>query len=137
MNAGVGPIGEHLASARASFSDASRPLIDGLFVSLYFVGLALPIVDRSFVSPFAFCGVVAFLLVVVPAEDSGKVFGVGKSFLNDRRGIGVMQDVFLEVFFVRKDVIDDAAEESDVAAGADADEVVAHRRGPAEARIDV
>ena len=87
----------------------------------------------------AFLGVVlaALPVSVIAAEQARQVLGVLETLLDDRRGIGVVQDVLLEPAVVAQDVVDEAAEEGDVAAGADADVDVAQRRGAREARIDV
>src|SRR6185437_16702867 len=106
--------------ARRGGADATRPLGRGLFIPVLTV-LVFDVAERSFVSPVAFHGIVFTLLVIIAAENARKVFGIAKAFFDDRRGIGVMKDIFLEEFLVGQDVIDDRPEEGDIAAGPDAD----------------
>jgi hypothetical protein len=62
---------------------------------------------------------------VVAAEQAVEILGVPESLLDDRRCIGVVEHVLLEPAVVAQDVVDQAAEEGDVAARADADVHVA------------
>ena len=74
---------------------------------------------------------------VPPAEQAVEVFGVAEILADDRRRVGVVHDVVAEVALVLDDVVDDPAEERDVAAGADRDVDVGDRARPREPRIDV
>ena len=81
--------------------------------------------------------VVGARLGVEAGEDAAEVLGVGELLVDDRRGVGVVQDVLLEVGLGLEHVADDPAEERDVGPGADRDVEVGRRAGAAEARIDV
>ena len=61
----------------------------------------------------------------------------GNSLVDDHRRVRVAHDVLVELALVLEDVVDDAAEEGDVAAGADADVLRRHRARAREARVDV
>src|SRR5439155_16553613 len=82
------------------------------------------------VAPAAFLSVVltAVPIPVVTAEQAGQVLCVAEAVLNDRRSVGVVQDVVLEPPVVAEDVVHQPAQEGDIAAGANVDEDVAQRR---------
>jgi hypothetical protein len=63
--------------------------------------------------------VVGGRLGVVAREQPVEVLGVDEVLAQDRRGVGVRDDVLAEVQLVVEDVPDDPAEEGDVAADAD------------------
>ncbi len=88
-------------------------------------------------APMALLGIIGFVLLVEAAKQPCEIFGVPETFLDDGRGIGVGQDIFMKPTVVRQDVVHEAAEESDVAAGADAHVKIADGRHAGEARIDV
>ena len=70
-----------------------------------------------------------FFFARIPAgEEPVEVLGVGERLVDDHGRVRVVLDVLLEVEVVLEDVVDDAAEERDVAAGADADPLRRHRR---------
>ena len=59
-----------------------------------------------------------------------------KSVVDQEGGVGVGLDVVVMDLVVGQQVIDDAAEEGDVGAGADRRIEVGHRGGAREARVD-
>ena len=75
---------------------------------------------RTLVAPVAFPGVVfaGLSVAVIAAEQARQVLGVAETFFDDCRGVGVVEDVLLEPAVVTQDVVDETAEEGDVAAGA-------------------
>src|SRR5262249_18529835 len=74
----------------------------------------------------------------VPAgEEPVAVLGVRELVADDHPGVRVGLDVILEPASVLEDVVDDAAEEGDVAARTDADVPGRHGARSGEARIDV
>ncbi len=92
----------------------------------------------SFVQPGAGIVLVLQLVVDVQAgEDAVQVFGVLEFLANDGGGVGVVDHVIVEVAVVLQDVVDDGAEEENVAAGAQRDPDIGHGRGAGEARVDV
>jgi hypothetical protein len=77
-------------------------------------------------------------VVGVPAgEEPVEVLGVLEVLADDRGRVGVGLDVLAELLALGQDVVDDAAEEGDVGAGARGNEDVGQGAGAAEARIDV
>ncbi len=73
----------------------------------------------------------------VAAEQPVEVLGIPEPLLHDARCVGVVDHVVLEPAVVAQDVVDQSAEEGDVAAGPDADVHVAQRRHAGVARVDV
>src|ERR1700733_13199304 len=90
-------------------------------------------------TPVALPGVITagLSVAVVAAEQARQVLGIAEAILNNRRGVGVVQDVVAEPAVVAQDVVDQGAQKGDVAAGADADINVAECRCARETRIDV
>ena len=76
-------------------------------------------------------------LGVKAGEDATEIFGVGELLVDDRRRVGVVQDVFLEVGLRLEDMADDPAQERDVGSGADGNVDVGRGASAPEARIDV
>ena len=64
-------------------------------------------------------GVVAPLLLVEAGEDAVEVLGVAEVLADEGGGVGVGEDVLPEVLLLAQDVVDDPAEEGDVAARPD------------------
>src|SRR5260221_1448509 len=81
--------------------------------------------------------VVLPFLVVISAEDAIEIFGVLVAFIDDRRSVGVRQNVFLKPFILRDNVIDDGAEKGDIAPGSDADVQVGAGASARETRVDM
>src|SRR5579871_984284 len=74
----------------------------------------------------------------VPAgEEAVRVLGVDEALVDDHRRVRVALDVVAELEVVLEDVVRDPAEERDIATGADADVLRAHRARACEARVDV
>ena len=63
--------------------------------------------------------VVAALLFVPAREEAVEVLGVFELLVDDHRRVGVVDDVVAELAPVLEDVVDDPAQERDVAAGPD------------------
>ncbi len=61
--------------------------------------------------------IVLRLLRVPAAEQAIELFGVLKLIADDQRGVGIRDDVIVEIAVVREDVMDEAAEEGDISAG--------------------
>jgi hypothetical protein len=80
-------------------------------------------------------GVVGLVLLVEAAKQPGQIFGITETFLNDGRSIGIGLDVFVKPTVVAQDVINQGAQEGNVAPRADADVKIAHGRHAGEARI--
>ena len=76
-------------------------------------------------------------LRVVAGEDAVQVVDVHEVVPQDHGGVGEGLDVLLEVLAGGQDVVDHAAEESDVATGPQRDVHVRDGRGPGEPRVDV
>ena len=77
-------------------------------------------------------------LVSVPTgEQTVQVFCIPKIVAQDRGRVGVIYHVLAEFFAVLKDVMDESAEENDVAARAQRHPDIRHRRCAREARIHV
>ena len=89
----------------------------------------------AFVHPLSFL-VLAFLRLP-SAEEAVVLLGVLEIFAQDCGGVRVIDDVLLEVALVLEDVVNDAAEERDVAARAHRDVNIRHGAGAREPRIDV
>src|SRR5438270_19129 len=81
--------------------------------------------------------VVLALLRVPAREEAVELLGVGETRVDDHRRVRVVLDVLAEVQLVLEDVVDDPAEERDVATGADPDVLRGHRARAGEARVDV
>ena len=71
---------------------------------------------RAFVQPRL--GVVLLLLRIPAGEQAAEIFGVAEVFAQDRGGVGVGDDVVAKVSDRSDRVVDQRAEEDDVAAGA-------------------
>src|SRR5207244_699959 len=77
-------------------------------------------------------------LRLVPAgEHTVEVLGVAEVLTQDRRRVRVRLHVLPELPAVLQDVVDDPAEEGDVAPGSDGHVQVGHRARAREARIDM
>src|SRR5919199_228879 len=61
--------------------------------------------------------VVRAALGVVPGEETVEVLGVSEVLVNDRRRVGVVDDVFPEIPLVFEDVVDNSPQKGDVRAG--------------------
>ncbi len=84
-------------------------------------------VGRPLVAPVALLRVVGAVRAVEAAEQARQIFRVLEALLDNDRCVGVVQDVLLEPALVAQHVVDEAAQESDIRAGADAHEDVAQR----------
>src|SRR5262252_401425 len=58
--------------------------------------LRLAAVPGLLVAPMALPGIIGVVLPVEAAEQPCKIFGIPETFLDDRRSIGVGQDVFVK-----------------------------------------
>src|SRR4029453_8140105 len=76
-------------------------------------------------------------LRVPAAEQAVGVLGVLEPLVDDRRGVGVADHVLLEVALVLEHVVDDRAQEDDVAAGPQRHVHVGQGAGAGEAGVDV
>jgi len=70
-------------------------------------------------------------------EHASRVVRVGEAFVDDDRRIRIMLDVFVEPAAVFQDVMNDTAEECDIAAGTDFRILRCDRARTREARVDV
>ncbi len=77
------------------------------------------------------------LFLVPAAEQTVVVLGILEFIREDRRGIGVVDDVLLEVALVLEDVANDAAEEGDIRAGPDRHVDIGHGARAGKPRIDM
>src|SRR5438874_1322048 len=89
--------------------------------------------------PFVLPGrVVVLLLLRIPAgKEAVEVLCVLELLVDDHRRVRERLDVLVEPALVLEDVVDDPAEERDVAAGPDRDVQVRHRARAREPRVDV
>src|SRR5699024_9788956 len=81
--------------------------------------------------------IVVTLLGVETGEQTVEILGIPKVLTKNTRGIGVVDDVLVELQPVGEDVVDDAAEEHDVGADPQWHVTVRERTGPGEPRVDV
>ena len=81
--------------------------------------------------------VVGARLRVVAGEHAVQIVDVDEVLPQDRGGVGVSDDVVVEVGVVGQDVVDDAAQEGDVATGAQRYVLVGDRRRAGEPGVDV
>ncbi len=81
--------------------------------------------------------VVRARLGIVSREEAVELLAVDEVLVDERRGVGVADHVLAEVPLGAEDVVDDRAEEDDVAARAQGHEKVRQRRSPRKAGVDV
>ena len=53
-------------------------------------------VGRLLVAPMALLGIIGVVLLVEAAKHPCQIFGIPETFVDDRRSIGVGQDVFMK-----------------------------------------
>jgi hypothetical protein len=71
---------------------------------------------------------------IITREDPAVILRVDVLVADDRRRIGVGEDVLAEPEIVTQDIVDEATKKGDVSARADRDIEVGRSRGPGEAR---
>ena len=74
---------------------------------------------------------------VVPGEQTAEVLGVAEIVVDQRRGVGVGDDVIVEPQVIAEHMVHERTEQHDVGSGPDRDVLVAHRRRAGEPRVDV
>ncbi len=82
-------------------------------------------------------GVVLPPLLVQAGEDAVEILGVAEVLADQGGGVRIGEDVLPEVLLLAQDVMDDPAEEGDVAARPDRHMQIAQGAGTGEARIDM
>src|SRR3954452_9516778 len=82
-------------------------------------------------------GVIGLLLGVPARKQTVQILGVQDTIVDDHRRIGVLEQVLPEVPAVLEDVMDDASQERQIAAGAELDVGARDRARAGEARVDV
>ncbi len=97
-------------------------------------GMVMALLYRLvFIEP---CGGIVEALLLIPAGEVARAFlGIFEVLAQDRRRVGVLDHVLVEVPVVLEDVMDKCAEENNVAAGAQRRPDVRHRRGTGEPRV--
>ena len=74
---------------------------------------------------------------VEAGEQTAEIFGVPELFVDQRSGVRVRDDIFLEPQVIGDYVVDQRAEQDHVRTGPDRDVLVRHRRCAGESRVDV
>ena len=95
------------------------------------------VAGRALIAPASLHGIIGIGFRIVAAEQSAQVFGVLKTLLDQRRSICVGKNILLEPFIMGQHIIDDAAQERDIRAGANRHIEVAERRCARKMRVDV
>src|SRR5579871_2719954 len=106
-----------------------------LTVAAFVAGMFAAADVDAFVHPRG--SIVGFFFGVPAGEETFEFFGVFELFGDDYGRVGEMDAVLAEDEVVGQDVVDEAAEENDVGAGADRHPHVGDRGGAAEARVNM
>ena len=81
--------------------------------------------------------VVLPLLLVPSGKEPVEILGIAEVFTDDRRGVGVVDDVLAKVASLLQDIVDDAPEQREVRPRAERNPDVRHRGRSRKSRIDV